>query len=154
MSRKIICDTETFLMGLLYAREPYDVLFDLPEGYTMLLSDVVFSEVLEVLRRSTAVKEALPAASEVSLPQIFNALDMEVVSIPSTSSLKICSDPGDNKFLASAIYLECDYLVTAVEELLRLEKNPKWLEFKRKHGIDCSIVSMEELRRIVTGGAA
>lgn len=139
--KRVFFDTLVFLMGSLSKREPYTQLFRFPrERYELILSDSMFTEVLDVLRRSTSLTRLLPTVSQISLQDIFASLHSEIPSLPSSMKLNICRDEGDNKFLASAIYLECDFLVTAVPDLLQLERKPKWQQFKEKNGVPVQIL--------------
>jgi putative PIN family toxin of toxin-antitoxin system len=139
--KRIFFDTLVFLMGSLSSREPYSKLFRFPrDRFELILSDSMFTEVLDVLRRSTSLTRLLPTVSQISLQDIFASLHSEIPSLPSSMKLNICRDEGDNKFLASAIYLECDLLVTAVPDLLQLEKKPKWQQFREKNGVPVRIV--------------
>jgi len=141
--KRVFFDTLVFLMGVLSPRRPYQHLFHFPQDrYELVLSDTMFTEVLDVLRRSTTLGRLLPAVGQISLQDIFASLTCEIPSLPSSMKLNICRDEGDNKFLASAIYLECDYLVTAVPDLLQLEKKPKWQQFKEKNGVPVRILDV------------
>jgi putative PIN family toxin of toxin-antitoxin system len=139
--RRVFFDTLTFMMALTSPRAPYSQLLMFPtDQYELILSDTMFTEVLDVLRRSTALGRLVPAVSAISLQDIFACLQSEIPSLPASMKLNICRDEGDNKFLASAIYLECDLLVTAVPDLLQLEKKPKWQQFKEKNGVPVQII--------------
>ncbi len=141
--KRVFFDTLTFLMGLMSPRSPYADLMNFPDDrYELILSDTMFTEVLDVLRRSTALNRLVPAVSAISLQDIFASLQSEIPSLPASMKLNICRDEGDNKFLASAIYLECDYLVTAVPDLLQLERKPKWQQFKEKNGVPVEIIDV------------
>jgi putative PIN family toxin of toxin-antitoxin system len=141
--KRVFFDTPVFMMSVLSPRAPYTELFHFPpDQYELILSDTMFTEVLDVLRRSTALGRLVPAVCAVSLQDIFASLHSEIPSLPSSMKLNICRDDGDNKFLASAIYLECDYLVTAVPDLLQLEKKSKWQQFKEKNGVPVQILDV------------
>lgn len=137
---KVFYDTEVFLCGLLLQEAPYGLLLAKELGVELAMSDQVFSEILEVVRRSPSFRSALPAVTSISLPDIFNSFEVEIARIPPSMTLSICKDPGDNKYLASAMYLECDYLVTEVPDLLALEENEKWAQFRQANGVKCRIV--------------
>lgn len=147
--KKVLYDTRVFVRGLIDPHPPYPGLFQLPEGYSLVMSDLVFSEVLDVLRRAEAVRKALPAVLSISLPDIFSNLDVDIAAVPPSMTLNICKHRDDNKFLASAMYMECDLLVTDVQDLLALEGRQKWLDFKRNNGIGCRIVRVEEFLELV-----
>lgn len=141
---KVLFDTEVFVNGLVNPHAPFPALFDLPSDHQLMMSDVIFSEVLDVLRRSETVRKALPAVLSISLPDIFSNLDVDIATVPPSMTLNICKRQEDNKFLASAMYMECDLLVTDVPDLVALEGRQKWLDFKRNNGIPCRIVRVEE----------
>lgn len=141
--KRVFFDTPVFMMGVLSPRKPYADLFRFPQDqFELILSDTMFTEVLDVLRRSTALGRLLPAVANVSLQDIFASLHSEIPSLPANMKLHICRDEEDNKFLASAIYLECDYLVTAVPDLLQLERKSKWQQFKGKNGVPVQILDV------------
>lgn len=141
--KRVFFDTLVFLMGLMSPRDPYNQLLRFPpDQFELVLSDRMFTEVLDVLRRSTALARLVPAVGEISLQDIFANLHSEIPILPATMKLNVCREDGDNKFLASAIYLECDYLVTAVDDLLQLEQKPKWQQFKEKNGVPVQILDV------------
>jgi len=148
---KVFFDTEVFLCGVLLADEPFGRLFASDGGFTLAMSDQVFSEILDVIRRSPSLRKVLPSVAGISLPDIFNSFEVEIARIPPSMTMSICKDPGDNKYLASAMYLECDYLVTAVPDLLALENNAKWDQFRRANGVKCRIVGPDAFLTMVAG---
>ena len=149
---KVFFDTEVFLCGLLLSEAPYSHLFAKDLGVELAMSDQVFSEILDVVRRSQTLRKTLPTMSTISLPDIFNSFEVEIARIPPSMTLNICKDPGDNEYLASAMYLECDYLVTEVNDLLSLENNAKWDAFRKANGVKCRILSPDEFLAIVKAG--
>ena len=66
----------------------------------------------------------------------------EIPSLPASMRLNICSNDHDNKFLSSAIYLECDYLVTEVPDLLELEQKERWHAFRESNQVPLRIVDV------------
>ena len=138
---KVFFDTKVFLCGLLLSSPRYSSLFSKEPSVELAMSDQVFSEILDVVRRSQSLRKTLPEIGKISLPDIFNGFDVEIARIPPSMTLNICKDPGDNKYLASSMYLECDFLVTEVDDLLRLEHNAKWDAFRKANGVKCKIVS-------------
>lgn len=139
--KRVFFDTLVFLMAALSPRDPYQRLFHFPEDqFELVLSDAMFTEVLDVLRRSNSLLRLIPAVGSISLQDIFASLHSEIPSLPPSMKLNICTDEGDNKFLASAIYLECDYLITGVPDLLSLEQKPKWQQFKEKNQVPVQIL--------------
>lgn len=143
MSSRVFFDSRTFLAGLLCHQAPHRDLFMMPtDRFTLVLSDAMFTEVLDVLRRSTTFMRALPDGSQISLKDIFAHMQGEIPNLPDSMALTVCQDPHDNKFLSSAIYLECDYLVTEVPDLLGLESKDKWREFREKNGVPVKILDV------------
>ncbi len=141
--KRVFYDTSVFLLGLLSAEAPFDRLFRLdPSRFELVLSDAMFTEVLDVVRRSATFQRTLPSVTGISLQDVFSCLQAEVPSLPASMRLNICAEEHDNKFLSSAMYLECDYLVTQVPDLLELESKAKWLEFKRKNGVSVEVVDV------------
>jgi putative PIN family toxin of toxin-antitoxin system len=138
---KVFLDTEVFLLALLSAEGDYRSLMSEGLGLELAMSDQVFSEILDVIRRSQVLRRELPSISSISLPDIFNAFNVEITRIPPSMTLNICKDPADNKYLASAMYLECDFLLTEVADLLALETNQKFGDFRAANGVKCRIIS-------------
>lgn len=140
-AERVFFDTLTFVAGLVASQAPHARIFDFPsDRFQLLVSDAMFTEVLDVVRRSTTFARLYPAASKISLQDIFATMDSEIPSLPPSMKLNICKEEADNKFLSSAIYLECDWLVTGVPDLLQLESRPKWLQFKEKNGVPLRII--------------
>jgi len=140
---KAFFDTEILLSGLLCSQAPFNAIFDRRLQYDLAISDKVFQEVLDILRRSQSLKETLPSTAEVSLPDIFNSFEVEISRIPPSMTIEFCQDPGNDKFLAGAVYLYCDYLVTAVPDLLAFEESPNWQQFRTSNGLTTRIVDAE-----------
>lgn len=141
--KRVFFDSLVFLSGLLGSRDPYHRLFHFPEDrFELVLSDAMFTEVLDVLRRSTTFNRLLPSAADISLQEIFAHMQGEIPPLPASAKFSICQDDHDNKFLSSAIYLDCHYLVTEVPDLLALEQQEKWTSFKAKNSLPLEIVDV------------
>ena len=63
--------------------------------------------------------------------------DIEVVALPEIP--RVCRDPADDKVLATALFGEVDYLITADEDL----RTPELLALLREAGI--GVLSIDEL---------
>ena len=73
---KVFLDTEVFLLALLSSDGDYLSLMSEELGLDLAMSDQVFSEILDVIRRSQVLRRELPSISSISLPDIFNAFNV------------------------------------------------------------------------------
>jgi putative PIN family toxin of toxin-antitoxin system len=84
-----------------------------------------------------------PAVAALIYPELLHAFrshlmhDIEVVALPNVP--RVCRDPDDDKVLATALYGEVDFLVTADEDL----RTPEIREILDTAGI--GVTSMDEL---------
>ena len=151
--RQVVYDTQTLIRGLVDPRDPYSTLFFLPSEWKLCLSDVILREALETLLGPSGLQATIPRLSEISLAEAYGHLQSgNVYQVPGDIEIEICQDPHDNKFLASALAMDCDVLVTEIPELLDLERNSEWQEFKRTNSVRVAITDPESFVRMVGGG--
>lgn len=120
MDRKIyICDTNIFLSGLISKQSPpyQSVAYILQHGI-IAFSQETFQELSEVLGREKFDK-IIPLKYRKSF--LVNLKD-NCIFYEIESTVDICRDPKDNKFLDVAITSNADYLITGDEDLLVLER--------------------------------
>ncbi|MBI4865256.1 MAG: PIN domain-containing protein [Candidatus Riflebacteria bacterium] len=148
--RQVIYDTHTLIRGLIDPNEPYVGLLRLPEGWKLCLSDLILREALQVLLGTSRLSIVLDRLRQIPLAEAYQrASTGEVYPVPPDIEIEICTDPEDNKFLASALALDCDFLVTEVPELLDLERNKEWQEFKRTNSVRVEVLDPASFSRLV-----
>lgn len=153
--KQVVFDTQTLVRGLLDPRPPYGVLFHLPEGWKLCLSDTILQEALQVMLGQTCLSAQLARLKEIPLAEAYRRVSTgDLYPLPGDIEIEICSDPEDNKFLASALALDCDYLVTEVRELVDLEHNEEWQEFKRSNSVRVRVFDPAGFAALVEAEAA
>jgi putative PIN family toxin of toxin-antitoxin system len=118
---RAVFDTVVFVRALM---SPYGlwgkIVFDYSERYTLVLSEPIMREALEVLHRPGIVRNYRAVATRdlVAIVERLAALEVvEPVAIPPTSR-----DPKDDKFLATARAARADYLVSEDADLTDLQE--------------------------------
>jgi len=153
--KQVVYDTQTLVRGLLDPRHPYGVLFHLPEGWKLCLSDTILQEALQVMLGLTSLSKELTRLREIPLAEAYRRVSTgDLYPLPADVEIEICSDPEDNKFLASALALDCDYLVTEIPELVELEHNEEWQEFKRTNSVRVRVFDPHAFAKHVESQAA
>jgi putative PIN family toxin of toxin-antitoxin system len=143
---RVIYDTTVFLSGLLNPHGKNPKLFELPSEVELILSDTVAEEIFKVVLQAASLREALPSLQSITLEEIsafINEQNMVPIDENHDIQIDICAEAHDNKFLISALALECDLLVTAVPDLLALEGNQNWEEFKTSNNLNCRILDID-----------
>jgi hypothetical protein len=119
---RAVLDTNVFVSGLISAKgPPAAILRALRSGlFTLLSSPPINEEIIEVLTRPH-IRDRYGLGDRIfDVSFILWELAEVVIDLP---EVKVCSDPDDNKFLATAVRGRADYLVTGdVGDLLRLHK--------------------------------
>ena len=114
---KAVFDTVVFVRCLISPRSIWGrLVFDHGSAYRLILSEPVLAEILEVIRRPeiTAKFRSLGTLSmRVMLDNLAGAEMVEFGSIP-----RVCRDPEDDKFLATAQAAGAEYLVSEDRDLL------------------------------------
>src|SRR5688572_21564584 len=117
---KVILDTVVIIRALL---DPVSrsgrILFDHSRTYEWIVSQAITAEYLEVTSRpAIASKLARKNRSKAGfLDLLACATVVSPASIPA-----VCSDPGDDKFLAAALAGGADFIVSEDLDLLSLEE--------------------------------
>jgi putative PIN family toxin of toxin-antitoxin system len=115
---RIIIDTNLWISFLLTRRTPgLDELF-LNKTITIIFSQELLDEFIEVARRPKLKKYFSLTDLEELLLQI--SLHAEFVSVSST--INLCRDPKDNFLLSLAIDSNANYLLTGDKDLLEVNK--------------------------------
>src|SRR4051812_33924009 len=108
---RVVLDTVVFVRSLINPHDRWGTLvFDYAGHFTLVTSEPVVRELLEVLQRPELVGK-FPALADrdphVILDLLSSADDVEVVHVPAVSR-----DPKDDAFLATAKAGKADYLVS------------------------------------------
>ena len=119
---RAVLDTNVFVSGLISPKGPPAAILRAlrSELFTLLSSPAINEEVIEVLNRPH-IRDRYSLGDRIfDVSFILWELAEVVIDLP---EVKVCSDPDDNKFLATAVGGGADYLVTGdVGDLLRLHK--------------------------------
>jgi putative PIN family toxin of toxin-antitoxin system len=118
MSYSVVIDTVVFVRSLL---NPYSfsgkLIFAHAVEYRLILSAPVIREILEVLQRPE-ITNKIRFVSGMDTRRVLNLLSqaelVELSSIPP----QVSRDPKDDKFLATAVLGEADYVVSEDRDLL------------------------------------
>jgi putative PIN family toxin of toxin-antitoxin system len=117
---RAVLDTNVFVSGLINPKgPPAAVLRALRSGrFTLVSSPPINEEIIEVLNRPT-IRDRYGLGDRIfDVAFVLWEVAELVIDI---EDIRVCSDPDDDKFLATAAAGEADYLVTGdVGDLLRL----------------------------------
>jgi len=119
---RVVFDTVVFVRALLNLKSvPGRVVFDYADRYQLVLSTPLVIEILQVMARDEIVGK-LERRRHTYLEAIAELLETfkhaQAVAIPTV--LPISRDPKDDKFLATALEAQADYLVSEDGDLLDL----------------------------------
>ena len=116
---RVVFDTVGFVRGLINPRSRWGrILFEYADRYTLIASEPIILEALDVLRRPAVVRlfKTLPGRDPAAIIAILGvAEEVEVHAIPAVSR-----DPKDDKFLATAVAGQAAYLVSEDKDLLEI----------------------------------
>ncbi len=119
---RAVLDTNVSVSGLISPKGPPGVILKAlrAKRFILVSSPVINEEIIEVLSRPRIRDRYGLGESIFDVAFILWELAEIVVALP---DVKVCADPDDDKFLATAIAGKADYLVTGdVADLLSLEK--------------------------------
>lgn len=115
---RAVLDTVVFVRALI---NPHGVwgrlLFDLCDRYVIVTSPEIVREVLEVLHRPKLRERFPQMAALPALQRVLAIIEAADVAEP-TRDVRVCRDPGDDKFFACAIAGAADYIVSADNDIL------------------------------------
>lgn len=118
----VVFDTVVFVRSLL---NPFGlwgrIIFDHADDYTVVISEPVVREILEVLQRPEITRK-IRAVDGMDFARILDLLAHAEVVEPATISA-VSRDPNDDMFLAAAQASEAEYLVSEDKDLLVLEQH-------------------------------
>ena len=116
---KVVLDTVVFVRGLI---NPYSIwgkiLVDYSKQYNLVVSPQVVTEYLEVLYRPEVARKYRTIADR-DVSEILKMLERAESVIPDTVE-KVCRDPEDDIFIATAKLSGADVIVTEDNDLLIL----------------------------------
>jgi putative PIN family toxin of toxin-antitoxin system len=119
---RVVLDTNVFVSGLISPQGyPAAILKALRSGqFTLLSSPPVNEEIIEVLNRPR-IRDRYGIGDRIfDVSFILWEVAELVLHLP---EVKVCSDPDDDKFLATAVGGKADYLVTGdIADLLHLRE--------------------------------
>lgn len=114
---RLVIDTVGFVRAVLYPDSLWGtIVFDWSSNFSMLLSDELESEMLDVFGRPF-LREKLGIHYEIRMSAAAAVLDLaervQLVDIPAVSR-----DPNDDKILATAVAGAADFIATEDKDLL------------------------------------
>jgi putative PIN family toxin of toxin-antitoxin system len=119
---RVVLDTNVFVSGLISPQGfPAAILRALQAGrFTLLSSPVINEEIIEVLNRPH-IRDRYGLGDRIfDVSLILWEVAELVIHLP---EVKVCRDPDDDKFLATAVGGKADYLVTGdVGDLIQLRE--------------------------------
>ena len=119
MGHSVVIDTVVFVRSLLNPHSaPGKVIFAHADEYRLILSAPIVREILEVLQRpeiTSKIQFVAGMDTRRVLDLLSQAEIVELSSIPQVSR-----DPKDDKFLATAVAGEADYVISEDRDLLDL----------------------------------
>jgi putative PIN family toxin of toxin-antitoxin system len=119
MGHSVVIDTVVFVRSLLNPHSaPGRVIFAHADEYRLILSAPIVREILEVLQRpeiTSKIQFVAGMDTRRVLDLLSQAEIVELSSIPQVSR-----DPKDDKFLATAVAGEADYVISEDRDLLDL----------------------------------
>lgn len=120
---RVVFDTVVFVRALLNRRSQWSrLVFDRGANYRLLVSPETLQEALQVLHRPELVRRftkfpGRDAAALIDLLHLAEVVDVDLGAFP-----RVCRDPKDDKFLATARAADAQYLVSEDEDLLVLRE--------------------------------
>ncbi|HUG13525.1 MAG TPA: putative toxin-antitoxin system toxin component, PIN family [Thermomicrobiales bacterium] len=117
----VVFDTVIFVRALLNRRSVWaHIVFNRRAAYTLVVSLPILREVIEVRRRPELARR-FPIDPDRNVAAVLGVLDSaSVVSIDEDALPRICRDPKDDKFVATAVEAGAAYLVSEDNDLLVL----------------------------------
>lgn len=118
----VVFDTVVFVRALLNRRSIWArIVFDLHAEYSLFVSPPILREVIDVLQRPE-IAGRFTAAPGRNMAAVLGVLrDANVVEIDESSIPRVCRDPKDDKFIATAVAAGARFLVTEDKDLLVLD---------------------------------
>ena len=138
---RAVLDTNIFVLGLISPQGPPAAILRAlrSKRFTLVSSSSINEEIIEVLNRPSIGDRYGVGDRIFEVSVILWQLAELVIDLP---DVKVCSDPDDDKFLATAAAGRADYLVTGdVSDLLQLRSYR-----------DAAIISPSEFMRVLRAG--
>jgi uncharacterized protein len=117
---KVVLDTVVLVRGLINPRSICGrIVFDHQSQYRLFVCQPIVLEFVEVLQRPELTRKfrSLPGRDIARVMDIVS--QAEAVAVPIVPA--VSRDPKDDKFLATALAAQADYLVTEDQDLLVLQ---------------------------------
>ena len=122
MGHRVVIDTVVFVRSLLNPYSaPGKLIFAHADEYRLILSAPIVREIVEVLQR-LEITNKIRFVAGMDTRRVLDLLsEAELVELP-LDIPQVSRDPKDDKFLATAILGEADYVISEDRDLLDLEE--------------------------------
>lgn len=115
---RVVLDTVVFVRALINPKGRWGrLLFDLSDRYVIVLSPDIISEIIAVLYRPELRKRFPQLADPPQLDKVLQLLEHADVVEPH-QDVRVCRDPSDDKFFASAVAGRAAYIVSEDRDIL------------------------------------
>lgn len=118
---RVVLDTVIFVRALINPRSHWGrIVFDDSDRYTLVISEPIVLEYLEVMRRPelVALFSTLPGRDPAQILAILDAAD----TVEVTDILSVSRDPKDDMFFATAKLGNAEYLVSEDKDQLVVQE--------------------------------
>ena len=120
MGHRVVIDTVVFVRSLLNPHSaPGRLIFAHADEYRLILSAPIVREIVEVLQRPETTNKIRFGAGMDTRRVLDLLSEAELVELPADIP-QVSRDPKDDKFLATAILGEADYVISEDRDLLDL----------------------------------
>jgi putative PIN family toxin of toxin-antitoxin system len=115
---RAVLDTVIFVRALINPKGTWGrLLFDLSDGYVIVLSPAIIREIVSVLYRPGLRKRFPQMAAPPELDRVLELFQQaEIVEPP--EDVSVCRDPADDKFFACALAGHAACIVTEDNDIL------------------------------------
>jgi putative PIN family toxin of toxin-antitoxin system len=122
MRYSVVIDTVVFVRSVL---NPHSfsgrIIFAHADEYRLILSAPIVREILEVLQRPEITRKIRFVAG-MNMRRVLDLLSQAELLVELSEMPQVSRDPKDDKFLATAVAGEADYLISEDRDLLDIEE--------------------------------
>ena len=116
---RVVIDTVVFVRALMNSGSISGVLLDRAPEFTILTSDQLRKEVMEVVQRPELQRRLTRMADLPPVDRVIAYLSTAII-VPEHATVAVCRDPKDDKFFACAAAGDADYIVSEDDDVLAI----------------------------------